>query len=106
MPKFLIQACYNPQGAKGVIETGGTRRRTVVEGTIKELGGTLEAFYFAFGETDAFAIVDVPDNASAAAVALVVNAAGGAHTKTTVLLTPEEVDQASAKSVSYTPPGG
>ena len=105
MPKFLIQACYNSQGAKGVIETGGTRRRTVIEGTIKELGGTLEAFYFAFGETDAFAIVDVPDNVSAAAAALAVNAAGGAQTKTTVLLTPAEVDQAASKSVAYTPPG-
>ena len=105
MPKFLIQACYNAEGAKGVMEAGGSRRRTVVEGTIKELGGTLEAFYFAFGETDAFAIIDVPDNASAAAAALAVNAGGGAQTRTTVLLTPEEVDQASSKSVSYTPPG-
>ena len=47
----------------------------------------------------------MPDNESAAAVALAVNAAGLAATKTTVLLTPEEVDAAAQKSVGYRPPG-
>ena len=68
-------------------------------------GGRLEAFYFAFGETDVFVVVDGVDAASAAALALTVAASGAAHPRTTVLLTPEEVDQACRKSVSYRAPG-
>jgi uncharacterized protein with GYD domain len=50
-------------------------------------------------------IVDLPDNESAAAVALTVNSAGGAAVRTVVLLTPEEVDAAAKRSVDYRPPG-
>jgi hypothetical protein len=45
------------------------------------------------------------DNESAAAVALTVNAAGGATVRTVVLLTPDEVDAAAQRSVEYQPPG-
>ena len=50
-------------------------------------------------------IVELPDNEAAAAVALNVNAAGGATTKTIVLLTVEEVDAAAERSIEYRPPG-
>jgi uncharacterized protein with GYD domain len=70
------------------------------------VGGTLEAFYFGFGEQDAYAIADLPDNESAAALVLAVNAAGGAVARTVVLLTPEEVDAAARRSVGYRAPGG
>jgi uncharacterized protein with GYD domain len=72
---------------------------------VKSQGGTLEAFYYAFGETDVYVIVELPDNASAAALALTVNSSGSAAVKTTVLITPEEVDQAVKKTPSYRPPG-
>ncbi len=65
----------------------------------------MEAYYFAFGDNDVFVIIDGPDNVSAAAGSLIINAAGGARVKTTVLLTPEEMDAATKKSVSYRPPG-
>jgi uncharacterized protein with GYD domain len=78
-------------------------------GDLQQLGdATLEAFYFAFGEYDAFVLLDLPDNEAAAAVALAVDAAGGAKTKTTVLLTPQQVDDAAKRSrdaVDYRPPG-
>ncbi|MDQ6826507.1 MAG: GYD domain-containing protein, partial [Candidatus Eremiobacteraeota bacterium] len=69
-------------------------------------GGTLEGLYFAFGEDDVVLLSDVPDNASAVAAAMAA-AAGGAlsRIRTTVLLTPEEVDTAVKKTVSYAPPG-
>ena len=67
--------------------------------------GEFESFHFAFGDYDAYMIVDLPDNESAAAVALTVNASGGATTNTVVLLTPEEVDAAAKHSVDYRPPG-
>ncbi|MBI4505748.1 MAG: GYD domain-containing protein, partial [Chloroflexi bacterium] len=69
------------------------------------LGGKVEAFYFAFGETDVFTIIDAPDNATVAAASLVASASGAVQVRTTVLLAPEEIDQATRKSVSYRPPG-
>ena len=105
MPKFLIQANYKPEGVKGLLKEGGTKRRTAIEQMTAAFGGRVEAFYFAFGDRDVFVIVDAPDNVSAAAVALAVNASGLVSTTTTPLLTPEEVDQAAKKSVTYRGPG-
>ena len=105
MPKFLIQANYVGEGVKGLLKEGGTGRRAAVEKLVQSVGGRLELFYYAFGDVDAYVIVDLPDNASAAAVALTVNASGLAVTKTTVMMTPEEVDAATKKTPSYRPPG-
>jgi uncharacterized protein with GYD domain len=105
MPKYLIQASYTAEGAKGILKDGGSKRREAVKRALEDVGAKLEAFYFAFGEADVYTIADAPDNISATAHALVVNAAGFVHVKTVVLLTPEEVDQASKKRASYRPPG-
>jgi uncharacterized protein with GYD domain len=105
MPKYLFQASYTQEGLKGLLKDGGSKRRKVVEELTKGMGGTVEAFYFAFGESDVYIIVDVPDQVSAAAVSMVVNASGAVKAKTTVLITPEEVDQATKKTVNYRPPG-
>ena len=105
MPKYLAHASYTVEGLKGLLKDGGSKRREVVEQLTKGLGGTLEAFYYAFGDDDVFAIFDLPDNVSATAASLVINAAGAAKMKLTVLLTPEEVDQATKKTVDYRPPG-
>lgn len=72
---------------------------------IGNLGGTLETFYFAFGADDVYAIAQLPDNVTAAAVSLAVTAAGAAHSSVVVLLTPEEVDAATKKTVAYRAPG-
>ena len=84
---------------------GGTDRRNAIADTVKSVGGTLECVYYEFGEHDAFSIVDLPDNESAASLALIVNASGGARVKTTVLLTPEQVDEATQRAVTFRPPG-
>ncbi len=105
MPKYLIQASYTAEGAKGLIKDGGTKRRETVKGVIEGLGGKLEAFYYAFGEDDVIVIADLPDHAAAAAISVTVGATGTVGCKTTVLLTPGEMDEAMQRSVSYTPPG-
>ena len=105
MPKYLFEASYSPQGVEGVKSKGGSSRRDAVAHMAEGLGGKLESFHFAFGEADAYVIVDLPDNEAAAAVALTVNAAGGAAVKTRVLLTPEEVGAAAGRSADYRPPG-
>lgn len=105
MPKYLIEATYTLEGVKGVQSAGGTARRDAVAEVAKSVGGSLESFYFGFGKADAYVTVDLPDNESAAAVALAVNGAGGATTRTVVLLSPEEIDAAAKRSVSYRAPG-
>jgi uncharacterized protein with GYD domain len=106
MAKYLFEAKYTAEGAKGVARDGGTGRRAAIEKAVAGIGGRLETFYFAFGSTDVYVIVDLPDNVSAAALGLAVGQSGLASTKTTVLLTVEEVDAATKKSVAYRPPGG
>jgi uncharacterized protein with GYD domain len=105
MPRFMFEASYTVDGVRGVRGAGGSSRRDAVAQVAESVGGRLEAFYFAFGDCDAYVIVDLPDNESATAVALTVNAAGGATVKTVVLMTPEEVDMAAQRSVEYRPPG-
>lgn len=108
MPKYLIEASYSQAGLKALVKDGGTGRRKAVEAASKALGGRLESMYFAFGTSDVYAIVDAPDNITAAAFALAVGGTGvAAHLKTIVLLTAEEVDQAAKKSAGsgYHAPG-
>ena len=105
MPKYLIQASYVGEGLKGLLKEGGSSRRATVEKVIKRMGGTLESFYYAFGEDDVLGIGDFPDNASAAAFSMAINASGAIKARTTVLMTPEEVDEAAKKNVDFRPPG-
>jgi uncharacterized protein with GYD domain len=105
MPRYLIHASYSAEGAKGVISEGGSSRKDTIAKLAEDLGGRLESFYFAFGDDDVVTILDLPDNATAAAVSMTVGASGLVTTKTTVLLTPQEADEAARKSVSYRGPG-
>lgn len=105
MPKYAIEATYTARGDEGVRAKGGTDRRNAVSDLVSSVGGELESFYFCFGEHDVFSIVDLPDDEAAAAVALIADASGFGRLKTTVLLTPEQVDAASKQAVSYRPPG-
>jgi uncharacterized protein with GYD domain len=94
MPKFLTMVSYTPEGIKGLVKEGGTARRRAVEKMLENLGGRLEGFYFAFGENDAYVITEGPDNATAAAISLAITT-GAVRTKTIILLSPEEIDQAA-----------
>ncbi|MDX6727906.1 MAG: hypothetical protein QOK49_2711 [Baekduia sp.] len=105
MPKYLIEASYTAEGVKGIQSAGGSSRRDAIAALAESVGGRLESLYFAFGEHDVYVVVDAPDNESATAVALTVNASGVVKARTTVLLTPEEVDAAAKRSVEYRPPG-
>ena len=105
MPKFLIKAAYTADGARGLIKEGGTKRRAAVQKVIESVGGKLDAFYYAYGEHDAFIIADVPDAMSGVAISLAVNASGAVRLSTLPLITPEELDAATKKGVEYKAPG-
>src|SRR5512140_2340568 len=101
MPKFLIEATYESQGAKGLAKEGGSSRRAFVGDLIKKNGGTMECFYYAFGAADVYAIFDLPDNVSAIAMSLAINASGAVKLRTTPLISAEEVDAAAKMQVVY-----
>lgn len=105
MPKYLLHVNYTAEGARGLVKDGGSARRTAAQKAVDSLGGRIEAFYFALGDTDVYVLLDMPDNASVAALTLALAASGGTTGRTTVLLTPEEMDQATRKSPAYRPPG-
>src|SRR5215468_4350939 len=105
MPRFLLQGTFTTDGLRGVLKDGGSGRVAAVRKTAESVGGRLESFDFAFGEPDTYVICELPDNKAAAAVALTVGASGRATVKTAVLMTPEEVDQATRQTVEYRAPG-
>jgi uncharacterized protein with GYD domain len=107
MARYLFEVSYSTDGLKGVAKDGAASRVGVVEALAASVGGSSVSFDFAFGDTDVYAIVDLPDDESAAAVALAVAKSGAVSKFSTVkLLTPEQVDAALAKNPDYTPPGG
>jgi len=105
MAKFLIKATYTTDGVRGLLKEGGTKRRAAVQEIIEAAGGKLEAFYYAYGADDAFIIADLPDATTGLAISLTVNASGAVRLSTLPLITPEELDTASKKSVKYRAPG-
>ncbi|MGD8821447.1 MAG: GYD domain-containing protein [Anaerolineae bacterium] len=105
MPKYLVEASYVGEGLTGLLKEGGSSRRATVEAVIKGMGGTLESFYYAFGDDDVVGVAEFPDNATAAAFSLAVNASGTIKARTKVLMSPEEIDEAVQKAVDFRPPG-
>jgi uncharacterized protein with GYD domain len=106
MARYLFQGTYSREGAQGLLREGGTKRRASVEALITNLGGRLEAFYYGFGETDLYMIVELPDHVAAASASLIVVASGAGSWRTTVLLGAEEMDRVVKSSAAYRAPGG
>ena len=81
MAKYLFQASYSVEGLQGLLKDGGSSRREAAERVLASVGGSLEAFYYAFGDNDIYIIADLPDNAAATAASLVVGASGQAASR-------------------------
>ena len=105
MAKYMWKVRYSLDGARGLQREGAANRRAFIDSLIGGLGGTLEAFYFAFGDVDVYVIADLPDDTTAAAVAIAVGTSGAAGIETTKLLTPDELDAARAIETGYRAPG-
>jgi len=105
MAKYLFYGSYTPEGLRGLMAEGGSSRIEAEKEALASVGGELEAFYFAFGDYDFYIIVNLPDNVSTTAISWAGNVSGTFSIKTVVLLTPEEIDEAVKKSVTFRPPG-
>jgi uncharacterized protein with GYD domain len=105
MTKYLFEANYVGDGIKGLMREGGTKRRDAVVEALKSVGGSLDSFYYAFGDTDVLGIFDIPDQANAAALSLMINSTGAVNLHLKPLMTPEDIDEAAKKTPSYRAPG-
>jgi uncharacterized protein with GYD domain len=105
MSKYLIRANYVGDGIKGLMTEGGSRRRDAAKAAVESVGGNLDCMYYAFGDTDVYAIADLPDHASATAVSLLINSSGAVTLNLVPLMTPEDVDAAVSKAPTYRAPG-
>ena len=105
MPKYLGLTKFSAEGIKGLRSGGAAARVDIVRSMVEGIGGKLEAYYFAFGEVDVYAIIDLPNDEAAAAVSLAANESGVATAQVVKLLTPEQVDASFKVNVRYRPPG-
>ena len=105
MAKFLIRGNYVGDGVKGLMAEGGSKRRDAARAAVESVGGSLDCMYYAFGDTDVYGICDVPDDATATALSLMINASGAVSINLVPLMTPEDVDTAVQKSPTYRAPG-
>jgi uncharacterized protein with GYD domain len=106
MPKFLIKGTYTSEGMKGLRKDKASGREKSVEAACKALGGKLDAMYYALGDDDVFAVVDLPRHLHMASLCVAVGSSGMVSTRTVPLMTVAEMDKALSESVSYRPPGG
>ncbi|GAB3132849.1 GYD domain-containing protein [Marisediminicola antarctica] len=105
MTKYLFEANYVGEGITGLMREGGTKRREAVVEALRSAGGSLECFYYAFGDTDALGVFEIPDEADALALSLMINSTGAVKLRLKPLMSPEDLDEAAKKTPSYRPPG-
>ncbi len=108
MPYYMIQGAYTSESWATQIASPQNRVE-IVRPVFEKLGGRIESAYFAFGEYDIVVIAEFPDDISAAAVSVTINAGGAFKTaKTTPLMTIEEGVEVLRKAggAGYRPPGG
>jgi uncharacterized protein with GYD domain len=102
----MLEVAYTPEAWATMVKKPQDRIEAV-RPAVRKLGGRIEAAYFAFGEHDLVAIVNMPDNVSVAAFSIAASAGGSIKAiKTTPLMTIREGMQAmrKAKRSAYEPP--
>jgi uncharacterized protein with GYD domain len=105
MGKYLFHGSFSADGLRGIMKDGAASRPKAVEALAASVGGTLESYYFAFGDDSYFVVVDLPNDEAAAACAMVVGSSGALTNSTIKLLTPDQVDAAMRLSPAYRAPG-
>ena len=106
MARYLFKVSYSPIGLQGVMKEGAESRAAFIAKMTADVGGSLESFDFAFGQTDVYAICELPDDETAAAIAMTVTSSGTGGVQTVKLLTPAQVDAARSIDIGFRPPGG
>lgn len=107
MSLYLTRFSYTPETWNAMIERPEDRRDMARE-IIESVGGTLQGFWYAFGQYDGYTLWEAPDNVKMASVAVALSSRGAIKSQETiVLLTVEETLEAlrGAAQVPYRRPG-
>ena len=105
MARYLFKVSYSVDGLKGVMKEGAESRATFIGKMAADMGGSVESFDFAFGETDLYVVCEIPDDETAAAIAMAVGSSGAGSIQTVKLLTAAQVDKARGITTGYRAPG-
>ena len=105
MARYLFKVSYSVAGIAGVMKEGAEHRVGFIAKICADAGGSLASFDFAFGDTDAYVICELPDDETAASIAMAVAASGTGGLETVKLLTPAQIDKARAIHTGYRAPG-
>ena len=105
MSRYLFRANYTLEGLQGLLKEGGTGRKKAIETLASKLGGHLVSLDYSFGDDDVYAVCDLPDDETAAAVSLRLTASGAVNIQTVKLLSPEQIDAATQRELEYRKPG-
>ncbi|MGH8726256.1 MAG: GYD domain-containing protein [Burkholderiales bacterium] len=98
MAYYMFQASFTPEAWAKMIREPQNREQAI-RPVIEKLGGKLIGYWFAFGESDAVVIVQMPDNVSAAAASLAATAGGAIRSlRTTALMSVDDSMQAMRKA--------
>ncbi len=108
MAHYLVQLAYTPEAWAALVKNPQDRI-AAIKPVLEKMGGKIDSAYFAFGDHDLIAIMQMPANVDAAAFALAVAASGSVKSfKTTPLLSIADGVEAMKKAAGsgYTPPKG
>lgn len=105
MAKYLVKANYAAEGVRGLIKEGGSSRATAVRRMVEGVGGTMDLFYYAYGDADAYVVVDVPSQDAALSLSLAVNACGAVTLSMVPLISPAQLDAAARNVRASVGPG-
>jgi uncharacterized protein with GYD domain len=103
--RYLLKVSYTAEGARGLLQEGGPKRKTYVSNLAKKAGAKITSFDYAFGSDDVYVLCEAPGHAEMTALSLAVAGSGAASIETVVLISPAEVDAATKKAIAYRPPG-
>ncbi len=107
MEFYLVQVSYQTKAWAALVRNP-QNRLDIAGPVVKNLGGSIECAFMAFGDYDSIAILKMPDNVSAASLSMALLASGVFKAiKTTPLMTWEDGVEAmrKAKKAAYQPPG-
>jgi len=100
MAHYLLQAAYTTEALQTLLRNPQDRG-AALQGPIGNLGGKIQSLFLSFGDYDAVALIEMPDNVAAAAIAMAISAGGACKTvKTTPLLSAAEGMEAAGKAAA------
>ncbi len=95
MATFITSIKFTQQGLAGIDQT--TKRAAALKAAAKKMGVKVSSIYWTMGDHDGVLILDAPDDETATALMLHVEAAGNIQTSTSRAFTAAEMDNILTK---------